>query len=91
MPGSLERAQRLRRDPAHGPIGRVADLASGPAIRLDGELQYEALNLWDGKRTDAEIRDMLSAIYHPVPVEDVTQYLDAVASIGVIDRVSGRR
>lgn len=58
----------------------------GPAIRLDGELQYEALNLWDGKRTDAEIRDMLSAIYHPVPVEDVTQYLDAVASIGVITR-----
>jgi len=58
----------------------------GPAIRLNGEYQYEALNLWDGKRTDAEIRDMLSAIYEPVPVEDVTQYLDALDAIGVIGR-----
>ncbi|HEX8410386.1 MAG TPA: DUF4910 domain-containing protein [Thermoanaerobaculia bacterium] len=58
----------------------------GPAIRLNGEYQYEALNLWDGKRTDAEIRDMLSAIYEPVKLEDVTQYLDALGAIGVITR-----
>lgn len=58
----------------------------GPAIRLNGEYQYEALNLWDGKRTDAEIRDMLSAIYEPVKLEDVTQYLDALGTIGVIER-----
>jgi len=58
----------------------------GPAIRLNPEYQYEALNLWDGKRTDAEIRDMLSAIYEPVPLEDVTQYLDALGAIGVIPR-----
>jgi hypothetical protein len=58
----------------------------GPAIRLDPEVRYEALNLWDGKRSDAEIRDLLSAIYEPVALEDVTQYLDAVSSIGVIDR-----
>jgi hypothetical protein len=56
----------------------------GPPIRLQSEFQYEALNLWDGKRSDAEIRDMLSAIHGPVAVEDVTQYLDALASIGVI-------
>jgi hypothetical protein len=29
---------------------------------------------------------MLSAIYAPVPVEDVQQYLDALASIDVITR-----
>jgi hypothetical protein len=59
---------------------------TGPAIRLDPELRYEALNLWDGKRTDTEIRDMLSAIYAPVALEDVTQYLDALGAIGVITR-----
>jgi len=56
----------------------------GPAIRLNPEYQYEALNLWDGKRTDAEIRDLLSAIYEPVALEDVSQFLSAVASIGVL-------
>jgi len=58
----------------------------GPAIRLNPEYQYEALNLWDGNRTDAEIRDLLSAIYEPVALEDVTQFLDAVGAIGVIPR-----
>ena len=58
----------------------------GPKIRLDPDHRYETLNLWDGKRTDAEIRDLLSAIYHPVPLEDVTQYLDALGAIGVIAR-----
>lgn len=59
---------------------------TGPAIRLKPDLRYETLNLWDGKRTDAEIRDMLSAIYEPVPLEDVVQYLDALGAIGVISR-----
>jgi aminopeptidase YwaD len=63
-----------------------ADRYTGPAIRLDPDSHYEALNLWDGRRTDAEIRDMLSAIYAPVPLEDVTQYLDALGTIGVIPR-----
>jgi hypothetical protein len=61
---------------------------TGPAIRLKPDLRYEALNLWDGRRTDAEIRDMLSAFYEPVPLEDVVQYLDALGSIGVIPRAS---
>lgn len=55
-------------------------------IRLNGEYQYEALNLVDGVRTVEEIRDALSAIYKPVPVEDVRQYLEALASIDVISR-----
>jgi aminopeptidase YwaD len=56
----------------------------GEKIRLNGEYRYEALNLVDGRRTPQEIRDALSAIYEPVTLEDVTQYLEALASIGVI-------
>jgi aminopeptidase YwaD len=53
-------------------------------IRLGEEYRYEALNLVDGKRSVAEIRDALSAIYTPVPLADVEQYLAALASIDVI-------
>ncbi len=56
----------------------------GPAIKLRGDSQFEALNLVNGQRTAKEIRDALSAIYAPVPLEDVVQYLEALASIGVI-------
>jgi aminopeptidase YwaD len=55
-------------------------------IRLDEEYRYEALNLVDGKRTVGEIRDALSAIYAPVPLADVEQYLAALESIDVIAR-----
>ncbi|HEV7767344.1 MAG TPA: DUF4910 domain-containing protein [Thermoanaerobaculia bacterium] len=53
-------------------------------IRLGEEYRYEALNLVNGTRTTSEIRDALSAIYGPVPLADVEQYFDALASIGVI-------
>jgi aminopeptidase YwaD len=56
----------------------------GKPVRLNGEYRYEALNLWDGKRSAQQIRDILSAIYEPVPLEHVEEYLDALASIGVI-------
>ena len=56
----------------------------GEPIKLSGEYRFEALNLVNGQRTAQEIRDVLSAIYEPVPLEDVVQYLDALASIGVI-------
>ena len=49
-----------------------------------GEYAYEALNLANGERTDQQTRDMLSAIYGPVPVEYVTEYLAALESIGVV-------
>lgn len=45
---------------------------------------YEALNLVDGKRKTSEIRDALSAIYGPVTLADVEQYLGALESIKVI-------
>jgi hypothetical protein len=53
-------------------------------IRLADEYRYEALNLVDGTRSVAEIRDALSAIYSPIPLADVEQYLQALASIDVI-------
>lgn len=53
-------------------------------IRLANEYQYEALNLVDGTRSVQEIRDALSAIYEPVAVEDVRQYLEALAAIKVV-------
>jgi hypothetical protein len=53
-------------------------------IRLGEEYRYEALNLVDGKRTVSEIRDSLSAIYKPVALADVEQYLAALAAIDVI-------
>ena len=58
----------------------------GAPVRLAPQFRYEALNLWDGKRTAAEIRDMLAAIHgQAVPLEHVTEYLDALRSIGVIE------
>jgi hypothetical protein len=53
-------------------------------IKLAGEKRYEALNFVDGRRTAADITDALTAIYGPTSKEDVQQYLDALASIGVI-------
>ncbi|RMH15790.1 MAG: M28 family peptidase [Acidobacteria bacterium] len=49
-----------------------------------GEYAYEALNLVDGERTVSQVRDAVAAIYGPVPVELVAEYLDALAGIGVL-------
>jgi hypothetical protein len=38
----------------------------------------------DGRRTAREIRDALSAIYGPVPLEHVVEYLRALQTIGVL-------
>jgi hypothetical protein len=51
-----------------------------------GGYAYEALNLVDGRRTAQEIRDALSAIYGPVPLEHVVEYLRALQAIGVLRR-----
>jgi aminopeptidase YwaD len=50
------------------------------------EYAYEALNLVDGKRTVQQVRDSLSAIYGPVPVAMVQEYLEALEKIGVLRR-----
>lgn len=53
-----------------------------------GEYAYEVLNLTDGKRSVQDIRDAVSAIYGPVPVDVVLEYLRALEEIKVVQRVS---
>jgi hypothetical protein len=55
-------------------------------LKLPGQYAYEALNLADGVRTTQQIRDDLSAIYGPVPLEAVEEYLQALESIGILMR-----
>ncbi|MCH8804837.1 MAG: M28 family peptidase [Planctomycetes bacterium] len=45
---------------------------------------YEALNLVDGRRTVQEIRDDLSAIYGPVPLDFVAEHLRVLERIGIL-------
>lgn len=61
-----------------------AHFAEHASIRLGEAYRYEALNLYDGKRTTREITEMLSAIYGPVKEDDVAQYLAALRAIEVI-------
>jgi aminopeptidase YwaD len=69
---------------AHLPRPRL--LAREP----DGEgapFGYEALNLVDGHRSVGEIRDALAASVGAAPVEEVAEYLDTLARLGVIETV----
>ena len=50
---------------------------------------YEALNLVDGRRSVGEIRDALAATVGAAPVEEVAEYLEVLARLGVLERVSG--
>lgn len=57
----------------------------GLAIAGDGEYAYyEALNLADGKRDIRQIRDALSAEFHPIPLADVYQYFQFLERLGVV-------
>lgn len=47
-------------------------------------LTYEALNLANGKRSVAEIRDVLTGRYAPVDVAAVTAYFERLAQAGVV-------
>jgi hypothetical protein len=49
---------------------------------------YEALNFVDGRRSVSEIRDALAAEFGPVPLELVAEYLAALESIGLVQRVT---
>jgi hypothetical protein len=51
----------------------------------DGGYAYEVLNLVDGRRTVQEITDMASAIYGPIPLASVIEYLRALEQIGIVD------
>ena len=50
----------------------------------DGNYEYEVLNLVDGRRSAQDISGMVSAIYGPVELDVVVEYLQALAEIGVI-------
>ncbi len=57
------------------------------ARQPDGEgasFGYEALNLVDGRRSVGEIRDDLAATVGDAPLEEVTEYLDVLARLGVL-------
>lgn len=49
-----------------------------------GEYAYEVLNFVNGERNVKQVRDDVSAIYGPIPLEVVVEYLAALESIGVI-------
>jgi hypothetical protein len=51
------------------------------------EYAYEVLNFVDGVRNAQQIRDAVSAEYGPVPLEHVVEYLRALESIGVIQKL----
>ncbi|MFN7943302.1 MAG: DUF4910 domain-containing protein [Thermoanaerobaculia bacterium] len=63
---------------------RLPELSSPHAAA--GDYAYEALNLVDGRRTTLEIRDALAAIYGPLPLELVEEYLAALADADLIGR-----
>lgn len=56
----------------------------------DGEgaaFAYETLNFVDGRRSVREIRDALAAVVGAAPVEEVAEYLDTLARLGVLEAV----
>jgi aminopeptidase YwaD len=56
-----------------------------PALGRRSEvLTYEALNLIDGRRSVGQIRDLLAGRYLPVPVSEVSEWLDLLARAGVV-------
>ena len=50
------------------------------------EYAYEALNLVDGRRSVRQLRDDLAAIYGPLPVATVAEFLRTLERIGVLTR-----
>ena len=53
-----------------------------------GEYAYEILNLANGRRSAKDIRDAVSAMYGPISLEIVVEYLRALESIRVIEAVN---
>jgi hypothetical protein len=66
-------------------LGEDADTAVGLARGgFPDVLAYEALNLVNGERSVAEIRDLLTGRYEPVREADVASYLELLARAGVV-------
>ncbi len=68
--------------------GPAPTLLSFQGLRgAGGEYSYETLNLVDGARTAQQIRDVVSAEFGPVPTTMIVDYLRALESAGVVNRV----
>jgi hypothetical protein len=62
-----------------------ADTDSGPlSKRADGVIARECFTLVDGRLTVSEIRDILSGRYAPVPLGEVSDYLNLLAKAKAI-------
>ncbi len=62
-------------------------LLSFEGLRGSGsDYAYEVLNLVDGRRNAQDIRNAVSAIYGPVKMEIVLEYLRALESIGAVEK-----
>jgi aminopeptidase YwaD len=55
-----------------------------PLAQKGHYMLFEALSLANGKRRIGDIRDIISAEYEPVSVEDVAQYFRFMESLGVV-------
>jgi len=63
----------------------IDDATAMPAYRGDTELMlWEAMNLADGHRSVADIRDMLSGRYAAVPQALIASHFDRLARAGII-------
>jgi hypothetical protein len=52
-----------------------------------GDYAYEVLNLVQNPSTAQQVRNNVSAIYGPVPLELVTEYLNALVEAGVVKQI----
>ena len=83
----------VRNEELKGPLGfsyleeKLNDPTLTKRLKIanrDSRLLYEILNFIDGKRTLLDIRQAVSAEYQPVPLEEVEEFLQVLASAGVI-------
>ncbi len=55
-----------------------------PGFPLSGDLRFELVNLVDGRRSVAAIRDFLAAEFAPLPQAAVARYLEDLVAVGVL-------
>jgi len=72
---------------------KAAGVATPKLLSYEGlwgsgeEYAYEVLNFADGKRNAQGIRDAVSVVSGPVPLEVVAEYLKALEKTGVVEQV----
>ena len=67
------------RGAAEGPTPDTTTMPSDSDL-----MAYEALNLADGRRSVAEIRDVLTGRYSPLPIAFVWAHFDRLARAGIV-------